>query len=451
MFGSFGSLRLVIIAALVFVTPLLGCSRTGTLPGTPPGGTPVRSPEPPPWVAPGALDKSAFAWSVQVGDVTDSAALLHVHTTLAEVELRWVEQEERAWQDPQSMTGLSAVEGLVRIELDGLQPDTAYNYAFFSNDGNIRSRIGRFRTALPNDGFRIIDFGASSCYGGANQDLASLSRASEAQLDVFLHLGDTVYADGSNQIDDYRQEWRDALSRQGLKDVHASTSVVSTWDDHEVNNDWNFEDDGHLVEAALQAYREGLPQREGPDGQIWHSLLWGEVMELFVLDSRGEREGDHYLSVEQMDWLKQGLLLSRARFKLILNSVPITDENALFGPLNSSDRWDGYPEQRRELIDHIVDNEIEGILFLSGDHHMGMLSHVEPVNTPGHDLWEVLVGPSGSTVNPIVLFRDPDDQYEIFIETWNYTRFTANPETGNMRIQWIDDKGEVLDERDLSL
>ena len=35
------------------------------------------------------------------------------------------------------------------------------------------------------------------------------------------------------------------------------------------------------------------------------------------------------------------------------------------------DRWQGYPEQRQELLDFIAESSIENVWFLAGDFHMG--------------------------------------------------------------------------------
>ena len=47
-----------------------------------------------------------------------------------------------------------------------------------------------------------------------------------------------------------------------------------------------------------------------------------------------------YISRE-MDWLKSSLSASTARFKFIMNSVPIIDFNDLIGEVEAIDRWQG--------------------------------------------------------------------------------------------------------------
>ena len=64
--------------------------------------------------------------------------------------------------------------------------------------------------------------------------------------------------------------------------------------------------------------------------------------------------------------------------KLIPNSVPITDETAFVGEAAADDRWQGYPAQREELLAHITDNAIEGIVRVS----VTTTSRWSPTSTP---------------------------------------------------------------------
>ena len=440
-------------AALSGVLPACGGKTPPQDSGASDGPAPTRPPEPEPWQPPAGWDADAFPFGLQSGDVLADGVLLSVRCRgVAAVTLQVLRAEGDGWALHEEIGPLEPdEEGVVAVELDGLEADTAY--AWGAHDGEGRwSPPGRFRTALGPDGWRQVTIGATSCLGG-NDPWPSLSQAAADRLDCFLLLGDTVYADGSRTIEQFRRVWRVALSTQGLIDVTASTSVVATWDDHEITNNTGW---GTLPEASfaagLQAFREALPMRGGGGRHgMWRSLSWGAVAELFVLDSRGERDGDAYLSREQLDWLKDGLLASEARFKLILNSVPITDETAFVGEAAADDRWQGYPAQREELLAHITDNAIEGIVWVSGDHHFAMVAHVDPEGGTGWNQWEVLVGPGGSFLNPAADLYVGDPQYPVMFATWNFTRFTCDPGTGSVRVEFVGDDGTILEEMSLQV
>ncbi len=416
-----------------------------------PTPTPERMPEPAEWTPPGTEDETAFAWGLQSGDVTDSSVILSVRSTHTEVTLLVVEADGDGWTEHTRQV-VTRSDETVQVEVAGLQPDTAYRWIALGPDDS-RSRIGRFRSALAADGWRVLQIGATSCLGG-NEPWPNLSFAAAADLDFFILDGDTVYADNATTIEEYRAYWRTAMSTEGLRALTARTSVVATWDDHEVGNNWTREDlvDGQF-EAALQAYRESLPQRVGQTGGIWRKQSWGAVADVFVLDCRGEREPpDQYISPEQMDWVKAEVAASTARFKLILTSVPISDFSDMLGTSLEDDRWQGYPTQRTEILTAL--GSVPGVLWIGGDFHLAAVVEVDRPGSggPAEGQWEVLVGPSGSPLNVLAeLYEDTTGQFPILFAAWNYTRLRLDPGTGEVLVTFVGDDGGTLAEITLAL
>ncbi len=412
----------------------------------PPDPDPVGGPEPDPWQAPGFYDDQNFAWGVQAGDVTPTTVLLGTRTLLGAVELVLMLGTDDGWLEVQRVPDLPTLDAFARVEVTDLLPDHTYSYAFYSSPG-VRSRVGRFRTAIAEDGdLRPVVFGATSCLGGQGRPWPCLTRASEENLDAFLLLGDMVYADGDVTAEEYRATWREALETEGLQDLMASTSVIATWDDHEVDNNWSYDAHGDRVDAALQTFLEAIPSREGPGGTgLWRALRWGGVVDFFVLDCRGERGGDEYISRAQMDWIKAELAASTARFKIILNSVPITDMEDFIGQISVDDRWSGYPEQREELLQFIDDAQIEGLLWITGDFHWGAATRVgKKFPFLAGQQWEILAGPAGSFINPIAWVTQTNDQLHRVVGQFNYTWFHADPATGMVEVAFVGDDGATI-------
>lgn len=412
----------------------------------------VRAPEPSAWIPDGAEDTSAFPRGVQVGDALHDSVIVHIHSTHDEVEWVLMQGVEDDWVEVQRDNG-TPMNGLLRVEVIGLQSDTAYSIIGQHSDGG-RSRVTRFRTAQgPND-WRIVTFGATSCLGG-NVPWPNLSRAAEEQYDFFMLLGDTVYTNAST-VENAWQDWWQVLGIQGLAELTSSTSVIATWDDHElVNNfDWSLIENAETIHSnALSCFHRAMPNRSNDSGGIYRSVQHGEVLEVFVLDCRGERHSDNgiYISEEQMGWLKNGLSTSTARFKLIMNSVPITDFEDLIGEVEAIDRWQGFAEQRTEILSHIEDSEISGVLWISGDFHFGFIAQVGRTGDVGDSMMEVLVGPSGSFLNVMGELMVTTEQYQQRIAAWCHTRFECNPQTGEVLIQYILDDGTIGMERTLEL
>jgi alkaline phosphatase D len=400
-------------------------------------------PEPAAAWDPGGTPDAALAWGVQVGDVTETAAIVSVQTD-ATVAFRVARGTEAGWEELARTDDLAPVEGSAQVELTGLVPDTTYALVAESAAG--RSAVTRFRTALYPGTKRVVTFGATSCLGGSDWPFPSLAHAAVEKLDFFVLLGDTVYADdGDGDVAWFRGFYREALTTH-LQDVTATTSVVATWDDHEIDNDWSGPGDGETrQQAALTAFRAAIPQRLGETGKLWRKLSWGDCVDLFVLDCRGERDGDRYLSPEQMTWLQDALATSRARFKIVVNSVPITDwSDTVLWDFVQDDRWQGYPEDRDAILGWIRDQGIAGVLWITGDHHFGAITHVDPSGGAAESQYEVLCGPAGSSINAASYALPENSRYPSIVRTHNWVRFVCDPDAGTVQVSFVDGDGDVV-------
>ena len=67
----------------------------------------------------------------------------------------------------------------------------------------------------------------------------------------------------------------------------------------------------------------------------------------------------------QLQWLEEGLLSSTARWKIIFTSVNINPTT------NFPDGWAGYQTEWNFLKSFINANNIQGVVFISGDLHAG--------------------------------------------------------------------------------
>ena len=355
-----------------------------------------------------AEDVVSFPLSVMAADVTADGAILWARYDGNE-PLRLIIYDLENLEIALDIA-VDTSTSFLKTEVVGLLPWHNYGYAFVhspdAGEGSFRSVTGRFRTAPDADSMPAVVFGATSCIKVGLYEPKSLARAAEDTLDFFIMAGDTVYADGAETLWEYESMWAETYAVDHLMSLHPSTSFIHTWDDHEVENNWNPESIAPLqLVAAKEAYFNHAPQRENPSApeQLWRSFVFGRTMEIFVLDSRGERKpstkdtaGAQYLSPEQMDWLKAGLLSSQAVFKVIVNSVAFT--NMPFFYISEEDRWEGYASQREELFDTL--DEVDGVLFVAGDFHFGAIMKIEPPEHPLGHIPEILAGPAAQFPNP---------------------------------------------------
>jgi len=362
-----------------------------------------------------AFDSARFDLSVQSGDAKADSVVVWAHTT-ADTAMRLV-----VWRDDGD-DRLAVFDddvepdaaGNLRVTLDGLAAGTEYLFAFI--DGDVRSRVGRFVTAYDDDTMWHLTVACGTCSNFRNQPYFTLEATPDVEpYDLFVHLGDMSYNDGAFTPEEYRAKWHQTLGDPGYQAALAQSSLLMAWDDHEFTNNLDPETvSPELFANARDSFFEHLPLAPGDNGRLWRSHRWGQTAEFFTLDCRTERapstreENGQYMSPAQMEWFKTSLKDSPAVFKVVLNSVPITWMPEELWALKA-DRWQGYLQQREEILNFIVDENIENVLFLSGDFHCGFVAKVE-AEGPRSSMYEIAVGPSANANNPLGLLVELDPQ-----------------------------------------
>ncbi len=404
-----------------------------------------------------------FALGIASGDVTSTRATVWAHyenpTPMAAGvwEMDGETYARTVWEGPVE----PAAGGFVHVDIDGLVGGRRYRYAFFEMNAGQRigrSPIGTFRAALAADQLEPLVIGATTCADNG-RDFKTLRHAgARSDFDLFLLNGDTVYTDGADDLASYRAKWSENLSTAAFRDLRRATSVLATWDDHEIVNNWNGEDvDPGLWSRGTRAFFENLPLRrhETEPDRVWKSIRWGKTAEIFVLDCRGERkpstrgsDSPEYISPAQMAWLKTGLTASDAVFKLIMNSVPIGNFPLAFDTARA-DRWEGYGIQRTEILSHIDDGAITGVIWIGGDFHLASLGRVDK-SGPGSTQLEALVGPAAQTGN-ILAAGLGGAQFDWATSKNSYTAIHLDPATSTVMFRFWGDVGSVLHEQSYSL
>jgi len=395
-----------------------------------------------------------FALGVSAGDLNATRGVLWTHYkgSAPLAAFVWRMNGDSYVEEHGPLPATPSEGGFVHVAIDGLAPGARYRYAFVELDADTRvgrSMIGRFRAPIADTASEVLTFGAVACTD-KSKPLSVLSRAAERDdLDAFLFVGDNAYCDGAETLAEYRKEYVDHFGRADHVAVRASAGMYITWDDHEVKNDWNPESiaDAQLA-AAFQAFFEHAPIVEATPRRIWRSARWGTTAEIFVLDCRSERkpstilsDSPEYISAAQMTWLKTSLAASPATFKIIINSVPITNMPNVWDAY-PTDRWEAYGKQRTELLRFIDDSQIGGVLWLSGDFHLAFISHVS-TSGPGANQREVLAGPGAQSSNPLVSSLGAP-QFSFKTGTNNYTTLKLDPVGKSVTVGYHDAEGVMF-------
>ncbi|MEV6731902.1 MULTISPECIES: alkaline phosphatase D family protein [unclassified Streptomyces] len=358
-------------------------------------------------------------------------------------EVTWEVAEDKAFSRivvSGSVTATAACDHTVKADVRGLRPQTPYFYRFTA--GGAASPVGRTLTAPGHDATTPgVRFGVVSCANWeAGYFSAYRHLAARTDLHAILHLGDYIYeyANGAYPeakyvvrpheprheiltLADYRTRHGTYKTDADLQALHAAHAIVAIWDDHEFANDaWSGGAENHTpgaegdwaarAAAAKQAYFEWMPVRTSTAGTVYRRLRFGTLADLHLLDLRTFRSQQAKIgsgSVDdpertitgraQLDWLKSGLASSNATWKLVGTSVMISPvafaslPAHLLAPLAkllglpegglaiNVDQWDGYTDDRKELLAHLKDRKIKNTVFLTGDIHMAWANEV-PMN-----------------------------------------------------------------------
>jgi alkaline phosphatase D len=207
------------------------------------------------------------------------------------------------------------------------------------------------------------------------------------------------------------------------------------WDDHEVENDYL---PGHpLAPIGRKAFLDYWPVRRSaaePE-QIYRAIRWGRGVDLILLDTRQYRAPDRssMLGLRQKEWLFDRLTSSTATFKFIATAVPMAG--------GGSDRWDGYPKERSEILRYIHQKKISGVVFLSADLHCAAVTKIPKSN----GLLDITAGPLAAPLNRVT--NSANRRYEFFLaENFNFAKITVNPKVnGNEALlEFIDQDNQVF-------
>jgi len=274
-----------------------------------------------------------------------------------------------------------------------------------------------------------------------------------ANPDLFLHVGDTIYADAplaeSVTLDDGTQ-WKNIVSPAKAKvaetldefrgnhlynrlDEHylrfqSQVAQVVMWDDHEVRNNWFHDevlDDQRYTEKrvrvlasrARQAFLEQYPvtMDRRVDAPIYRSIPMGTLVDVFALDMRSYRGPNSanlqssrgrdadFLGDRQLRWLADALTASTATWKIVAADMPIgLVVSHTKGFHEAVANGDPGPARGRELeiawlLRTLRERRVKNVVWVTADVHYSAAHHFHPdrAATKAFDpFWEFVAGPA---------------------------------------------------------
>jgi alkaline phosphatase D len=346
-----------------------------------------------------------------VGHVTDTTAAIWAYAgpEAKNIELKLAPVGVGGEEISLAQSPDAAKHRRARFDVTGLKPRTEYTFTVSVDGDEPGSASGRFATAPAAGEKAKFRLAVASCYGGLyvrekgrTREIRGYKNKSwqwlmDERPDFQLLIGDNVYANST----DYNHLWDSfTLERANNEPFAEAVRTIPTyalWDDHDYGPN---DSDGTArgKENSLRAFTEAWanPPRAGRDGEgIYTRFSWGDV-DVFLLDGRYHRTPDEapddkvksMLGKKQFRWLVEGLKASRATFKLLVNG---SSWNA-----SVKDGWRIYSKSRRDLFRTIVENNVGGVVLVSGDIHRCELPMHQPEFEHGYPLYEIVSSGLGS-------------------------------------------------------
>ncbi len=340
--------------------------------------------------------KEAVVW-VQT---TESAEIWAVYDDLSTPEIEAFETEK-----VQTVThdGHTA-----KLYFTKVNAGKEYAYTLKINGKDFQKDYYKFKTA-PNWEFRTdppaFKMAMGSCayinegdydrpgkaYGGDYQIFESIL---EKKPDAMLWLGDNIYlrpADWWTRTG-FIGRYTHTRSLPQMQKLLASCNHFATWDDHDFGpNDAT----GSWVQKdlALEMFQKfwvnptfGYSDLQGiMSGFVYIDLPFILMDNRFHRTENFEKGEKQIFGKAQSDRMIDLLKYSQAPFKIVavggqfLNTAQVYENHA------------NYSEERNYILQRIEEEDIKGVIFVSGDRHHGEVSELELPN--GNKIWEITTSP----------------------------------------------------------
>jgi alkaline phosphatase D len=356
--------------------------------------------------------------------------------------------------------------GMVLVK--GLKADTHYHYALTLEGKKPDPANGPYPSFItfPKPGAtQPFKFVFGSCFVPFEETSGEIFNAINAQrlsedLRFIMLLGDQIYADDwrHNSINkvaittaEYRQVYAYPWSRPFLQNLLKNLPAFMILDDHEVDNDWHWEDVHkrwaeipfyekflrwlkrrpkdelfltiHRVRDAMEAYWEhqGIhgpspidPLRLDPsgrfvihesDGSLAYKFTFGAAS-FFVMDTRTSRIKSRGYSqiMTERQWQALKIWLLEDQEKSPLKFL-VSSSSILFDMLGdfTRDRWSGFRRDRNRLLNFIAEHDLKNLYILTGDLHEGHAIEIALSTSERKPLtlWEFCASPFEQATNKL--------------------------------------------------
>lgn len=283
-----------------------------------------------------------------------------------------------------------------RIVLDGKPVSFPYALTFKTKP------LWEWRTNAPDFNFLVgsclyVNDTAYDRPGASyGQGTEILNNMNNKPSDFMLWLGDNTYTREADygSISGLNYRYQHTRADKNLQPFLASRNHYAIWDDHDYGNN-----DGcktyPLKETTLALFKSYWGNKTyGQNNQGVYSQFSFSDADFFLLDDRFFRDfqfmddslfpNKTQLGEEQLKWLFNNLVQSKATFKFIAVGGQFLNENT------DKESYNFFKKERERIINFIVTQKINGVIFLTGDrHHTELLKNTKVEATLGYALYDL--------------------------------------------------------------
>ncbi|HEX8549056.1 MAG TPA: alkaline phosphatase D family protein, partial [Cytophagaceae bacterium] len=229
-----------------------------------------------------------------------------------------------------------------------------------------------------------------------------------------------------------------------IQPILASSYNYAIWDDHDFGpNDAAGNHPTKKLSRELFKLYWANPTTGINESGVNTLFKWSDV-QFFLMDDRywrapsvhlfGEKP---FLGKSQFKWLIDSLKSSTANFKIIAVGTQVLN-SVLY-----KENYSNYARERNKLLRIISKNNIEGVVFVSGDrHHTELIK--KDFGTP-YTLYDLTVSPLTSGVHKFVEHNELRVANSLVLEkNFGMLEFSGPPESRVMTIRIYNNKGIEL-------
>lgn len=370
----------------------------------------------------------------------------------------------------------------VKMEISGLDFNTTYEYEI-SLDGEkaeltfatqfTTKDLWQYRKPAPD-----FSFLAGSCnftneplfdrpgkpYGG---DSSIYPTMASIPAKFNLWLGDNWYYREVDYSSTWGMQYRTSYdrSRQALQTLMASMPQYAIWDDHDfgpndANRSFIFKQESRKI---FNDYF--LNPTSGEEGKGIYTQFSFSDADFFLTDNRYFRAHENvedsidgkpnqnkaYFGGDQMEWLKNALLSSKATFKFIVSGNQV---------LNSSNPYESmqhYSHEYNSLLQFLKKHRISGVVFLTGDRHHGEVIRLD--REQDYPLYDITLSPltSGVAKPHVTETNNPQRMPNTLVEEQHFGKINISGPKNERKLllEFINRQGKVIttwevDQKDIS-